>query len=86
LKPSIIKYWKNGKWITSKQVFYDEDALRQWYKMMRNRIDGLTIVIPLDELKQREEDDRLLRAELEATKDKHVPDYDATWYKFGGER
>ena len=82
MKPSIVKYQINGKWITSKRVFYDEDALRQWYKMMRNRIDGLTIVIPIDELKQREEDDRLLRAELEATKDKRVPDYDPTYYKF----
>lgn len=49
MKPSVIKYWKNGKWITSRKIFYDNNEITEWYKNMRSRIDGLSIVVTLEE-------------------------------------
>jgi len=49
LEPSIIKYWKDGKWRTAKGVFTDEEQVIEWYKRNRWRIDGMTVVVPLSE-------------------------------------
>ena len=47
MEPSIIVYWKGGRWVRAGRVFYTEEEIREWYKRMRPRIDGLTIVKPL---------------------------------------
>jgi len=47
MEPSVIAYWKGGKWVRVKRIFYTEEEIREWYKHMRPRIDGLTIVKPL---------------------------------------
>ena len=53
MEPSVIDYWKNDKWVRARRVFYTDDDVREWYKHMRSRIDGLTIVTPLSEVDKR---------------------------------
>lgn len=47
MEPSVIIYWKNGRWVRARRIFYSEEEISRWYKCMRPRIDGLTIVKPL---------------------------------------
>jgi len=46
-EPMVIEYWKNGKWVRARKVFYTEEEINRWYRRNRYRIDGLTVVKPL---------------------------------------
>jgi hypothetical protein len=57
IEPSIVTYWKNGKWHIAKKngkirIFHTAEEIGEWYQRNRWRIDGLTITIPLSEIKQ----------------------------------
>jgi len=47
MEPMVIDYWKGGRWVRARRVFYTEEEVREWYRAMRPRIDGLTVVRPL---------------------------------------
>jgi len=54
MEPSKIRYWKNGEWRTTRKIFTSEEEVNEWYRRNRSRIDGLSVVIPIKQLKQAE--------------------------------
>ena len=63
MEPSIIKYWKNNGWRTAKKngkirIFQTEGEIADWYRRNRNRIDGLSIVLPLKDKEQQSLEDK----------------------------
>jgi hypothetical protein len=52
MEPSIIVYWKDGKFRKTRRVFTSEEEISEWYKHNRSRVDGLSIVVPLRDANQ----------------------------------
>jgi len=53
IPPSIIVWFdKDNREHKSKKVFTSEEEVSEWYKHMRSRIYGLSIVVPLNDDKQ----------------------------------
>jgi len=51
IEPSKIMYWKDGKWKTARRVFTTEEEVEEWYMRNRWRVDGLSVVVPIKDLK-----------------------------------
>jgi hypothetical protein len=49
MEPSVIKFWKGDRWHTTRTVFTTEEQVAEWYRRNRWRIDGLSIVVPVDQ-------------------------------------
>jgi hypothetical protein len=42
-----------GEFRQTKKIFYSEDEINKWYKAMRSRVDGLSIVLSVKEAQEK---------------------------------
>jgi hypothetical protein len=68
IEPSRIKYWRGGKWQTTREVFTSTEEVEEWYKRNRWRIEGLSVVVPLKPPSQPSLDFYLQKIEFEKRK------------------
>jgi len=59
IEPSHILYWKNNSWKTAKRngrprTFTTDEEVAEWYKHNRSRVDGLSVVKPIVDKKQKQ--------------------------------